>query len=35
MGDSINRLVLPFHDRRRVGLTTYDAKDPETPSAYR
>lgn len=25
-----NRFVLPVHDRPHVGLTTYDAKDPET-----
>jgi arylsulfatase len=26
----INRFVLPIHDRPPVGLTTYDAKDPDT-----
>ena len=25
-----DRYVLPIHDRQHVGLTTYDAKDPET-----
>ena len=30
MPDSINRYVLPIHDRQHVGLTTYDAKDPDT-----
>ena len=30
MPDTINRFVLPIHDRQHVGLTTYDAKDPET-----
>ncbi len=30
MADSINRFVLPIHDRPHVGLTTYDAKDPDT-----
>ena len=30
MPDSINRFVLPIHDRLHVGLTTYDAKDPDT-----
>jgi arylsulfatase A-like enzyme len=28
--DVIQRTVLPIPDRRHVGLTTYDAKDPET-----
>ena len=32
MPDSINRFVLPIHDRPHVGLTTYDAKDPDTSS---
>ena len=26
----VNRYVLPIHDRPHVGLTTYDAKDPDT-----
>jgi hypothetical protein len=30
MPDSINRFALPIHDRNHVGLTTYDAKDPDT-----
>jgi hypothetical protein len=30
MSDSINRFVLPIHDRAHVGLTTYHTKDPET-----
>jgi arylsulfatase A-like enzyme len=28
--DDVNRYVLPIHDRQHVGLTTYDAKDPDT-----
>ena len=28
--DSIQRSVLPIPDRRPVGTTTYDAKDPDT-----
>src|SRR5467141_702323 len=28
--DKIQRTVLPIPDRPRVGLTTYDAKDPDT-----
>jgi arylsulfatase A-like enzyme len=28
--DSLQRSVLPIPDRRPIGLTTYDAKDPET-----
>src|ERR1700744_516089 len=28
--EEVNRFVLPIHDRQHVGLTTYDAKDPET-----
>ena len=28
--DAIQRSVLPIPDRTRVGLTTYDAKDPDT-----
>src|SRR2546421_5045604 len=28
--DSIQREVLPIPDRKPVGLTTYDAKDPDT-----
>jgi arylsulfatase A-like enzyme len=28
--ESIQRAVLPIPDRRQVGLTTYDAKDPDT-----
>ncbi|HWY71371.1 MAG TPA: arylsulfatase [Terriglobales bacterium] len=28
--DSIQRQVLPIPDRKPVGLTTYDAKDPDT-----
>src|SRR5438034_10715831 len=28
--DSIQRSVLPIPDRKPVGLTTYDAKDPNT-----
>jgi arylsulfatase A-like enzyme len=30
MPDPVNRFVLPIHDPPYVGLTTYDAKDPET-----
>ena len=30
--DNVNRYVLPIHDRQHVGLTTYDAKDPDTRS---
>ena len=30
MTDSRSRDVLPIPDRRHVGLTTYDAKDPAT-----
>ncbi len=26
----VNRFVLPVHDQTHVGLTTYDAKDPDT-----
>jgi arylsulfatase A-like enzyme len=28
--DDLNRFVLPIHDRPHAGLTTYDAKDPDT-----
>src|SRR5579862_3782524 len=28
--DKISRQILPIPDRQHVGLTTYDAKDPET-----
>jgi hypothetical protein len=28
--DSFQRGVLPIPDRKPIGLTTYDAKDPET-----
>src|SRR6185503_18849111 len=28
--DAIQRQVLPIPDRKPVGLTTYDAKDPDT-----
>ena len=28
--ESSQREVLPIPDRRPVGLTTYDAKDPDT-----
>jgi arylsulfatase A-like enzyme len=28
--DSIQREILPIPDRKPIGLTTYDAKDPET-----
>lgn len=31
--DSIQRSVLPIHDRRPITLTTYDAKDPATKFA--
>ena len=31
--DGVNRYLLPIHERRHVGLTTYDAKDPETAFA--
>ena len=30
MADNIQRSVLPIPDRPHVGLTTYDAKDPDT-----
>ena len=30
LNDAIERSVLPIPDRRPVGLTTYDAKDPDT-----
>jgi hypothetical protein len=30
LGDDVQREVLPIPDRRQVGLTTYDAKDPDT-----
>jgi arylsulfatase A-like enzyme len=30
MNDSIQRAILPIPDRKPIGLTTYDAKDPET-----
>jgi arylsulfatase len=30
MADEIQRTVLPIPDRQFVGLTTYDAKDPDT-----
>ena len=30
MTDKIQRSVLPIPDRQYVGLTTYDAKDPDT-----
>jgi hypothetical protein len=26
----IQREILPIPDRRQIGLTTYDAKDPDT-----
>ena len=29
-GEGIQREILPIPDRRRVGLTTYDAKGPDT-----
>jgi arylsulfatase A-like enzyme len=28
--DKLSRTILPIPDRRHVGLTTYDAKDPDT-----
>src|SRR5258708_17363033 len=28
--DKIQRTILPIPDRSHVGLTTYDAKDPDT-----
>src|SRR5437762_4166215 len=28
--DSLQRSVLPIPDRKPIGLTTYDAKDPDT-----
>ena len=28
--DAVGREVLPIPDRQHVGLTTYDAKDPDT-----
>ena len=28
--DSARRAILPIPDRAHVGLTTYDAKDPDT-----
>ncbi len=28
--DSVSRTILPIPDREHVGLTTYDAKDPDT-----
>jgi len=28
--DQIQRTVLPIPDQPHVGLTTYDAKDPDT-----
>jgi hypothetical protein len=30
INDSVQRGVLPIPDRKPIGLTTYDAKDPET-----
>jgi len=30
MTDDVRREVLPIPDPQWVGLTTYDAKDPET-----
>ena len=30
MSDRIARDILPIPDRQHVGLTTYDAKDPDT-----
>ena len=30
MSDRIGRDILPIPDRQHVGLTTYDAKDPDT-----
>ena len=29
-GESIQRGILPIPDRKPVGLTTYDARDPDT-----
>jgi len=28
--DELSRTILPIPDRQHMGLTTYDAKDPET-----
>jgi hypothetical protein len=28
--DKLSRTILPIADREHVGLTTYDAKDPDT-----
>jgi hypothetical protein len=28
--DSMQRAILPIPDRKPTGLTSYDAKDPET-----
>ena len=28
--DSVQRQILPIPDRKPIGLTTYDAKDPDT-----
>jgi hypothetical protein len=28
--DTIQRQILPIPDRQHVGVTTYDAKDPDT-----
>ena len=28
--DKVNRSVLPIPDQPHMGLTTYDAKDPDT-----
>ena len=28
--DNLSRSILPIPDRQHVGLTTYDAKDPDT-----
>ena len=28
--DELSRTILPIPDRQYVGLTTYDAKDPDT-----
>ncbi len=33
MGESFSRSVLPIPERAHVGLTTYDAKDPDTSYA--
>jgi arylsulfatase A-like enzyme len=30
VGSDVQREVLPIPDRRQIGLTTYDAKDPDT-----